>query len=119
MDNQLPNEVLIKIYEQFSDIKADIAATKTGTEANSYRLDMLMKRFDDIESDVKNLSRQEAKNAIKWGILTFAATTLLVTGMNFAIGKEVPQLTALPPTAKEILQDSLWDDNDNESYPVH
>lgn len=114
MDNQLPNEVLIKIYEQFGDLRSDVAATKAATEANSLRLDAMMNRFDDLEKDVKSLSKQEAKNAIKWGILTFAATTLLVTGMNYAIGKETPQLTALPPTAKEILQDGLWENNDDD-----
>ena len=115
--NEVSNDVLIRIYEQLGDLRSDAASARAATESTAARLDAISIKMDDMNKDIQTLAKQEAKNAVKWGMLTFAATTLLVTGMNYAIGKETPQLVALAPTAKEIQQNGLWEDNEKD-YPI-
>ena len=113
MEPQVPNDILIKIYEQFGDLRSDVAATKSSTEANSMRLEALIKQVSSMESKISNLEKGEAQNRLKWGIATFLTTALVVSGIDYAMG-DVERPEVLAPTTKEIVKDPLWPDPNDE-----
>lgn len=108
-EQQVPNEVLTSIYIRLGDLQADIASLHATTIAHEDKLSGLAHKLDAMEEDIKGLSTQAAKNSVKWAVLTFAATTLLITGVNHAIGEDALPPFVMMPSNKEINVRPLWE----------
>lgn len=96
-------EVLIGIYDALSDLRVKVGENAT-KHANSEKcITKIERKLEDIDEKINRLSVSEAQTSLKFGIITFFATLLSVTGINYALGEDDLRVAGLPAYQKSDL----------------
>ena len=96
-------DILIGIYDALSDVRSKVAENAVKHEMSANHISKLESKLDNIHNRIERLNVAEAQTSIKFGIITFIATLLSVTGINYALSENDGRLSALPPSKYEIV----------------
>lgn len=107
-------EVLIGIYDALSDLRVKVGENAT-KHANSEKcITKIERKLEDIDEKINRLSVSEAQTSLKFGIITFFATLLSVTGINYALGEDDLRVAGLPAYQKsDLVYERKQDDDAN------
>lgn len=96
-------DVLIDIYDALSDLRVKVGENAT-KHANSEKcITKIERKLEDIDEKINRLAVSEAQTSLKFGIMTFFATLLGVTGINHALGDDEIRVAGLPAHQKSDL----------------
>jgi len=98
-------DVLIGIYDALSDVRSKVAENAAKHQMSAQHIAKLEQKLDGIHQKIEALTISEAKTSMKFGIITFVATLLSVTGINYALSDAESRVVGLPPHKYEVLKD--------------
>lgn len=96
-------DVLIGIYDALSDVRSKVSENAAKHQMSAQHIAKLETKLDGINEKIESLTVSEAKTSMKFGIITFVATLLSVTGINYALSDYEGRMAALPPSKYEIV----------------
>lgn len=107
-------DVLIGIYDALSELRVKVGENAT-KHANSEKcITKIERKLEDIDEKINRLSVSEAQTSLKFGIITFFATLLSVTGINYALNQEEMRVSGLPAHQKsDLVYERKQDDDAN------
>lgn len=98
-------EILIGIYDALSELRVKVNENATKHENSAINISKIERKLEDIDEKITQLYVSEAQTSIKFGIITFFATLLSVSGINYALGDDEISFQALPANQKgEIVE---------------
>lgn len=107
-------EVLIGIYDALSELRVKVNENATKHENSAANITKIERKLEDIDEKITQLYVSEAQTSIKFGIITFFATLLSVSGINYALSQDEMSIQGLPPSHKsDVLQPRKVDDTTN------
>jgi hypothetical protein len=112
--NKSEVEILIGIYDALSDLRVKVGENAAKHESSEQHIGKIERKLEDIDNKLNRLSVSEAQTSLKFGIITFFATLLSVSGINYALSQGEMRITGLPAQQKmDITPRNQWD-NDRE-----
>lgn len=104
-------EILIGIYDALSELRVKVGENATKHANSEQHITKIERKLEDIDEKINRLSVSEAQTSLKFGIITFFATLLSVTGINYAMGEKELRVSALPAHQKsELIYERKRDD---------
>lgn len=104
-------DVLIGIYDALSDLRVKVNENATKHENSAENINKIERKLEDIDDKITQLYVSEAQTSIKFGIITFFATLLSVSGINYALSQDEVIMAGLPANHKsDILEPRKRDD---------
>lgn len=97
-------DVLIGIYDALSDVRSKVAENAVKHQMSAQHIAKLEQKLDGIYQKIESLTVSEAQTSMKFGIITFIATLLSVTGINYALSDAENRMAMLPPSKYEIVR---------------
>lgn len=96
-------DVLIGIYDALSELRVKVSENATKHANSENYITKIERKLEDIDEKINRLSVSEAQTSLKFGIITFFATLLSVTGINYALGDSELKWSGLPASQKSDL----------------
>jgi len=105
-------DILIGIYDALSELSVKVTENATKHENSTVNITKIEKKLEDIDEKINHLYVSEAQTSIKFGIITFFATLLSVSGINYALSQDEMRITGLPAQQKmDVIPRNQWDDD--------
>ena len=93
-------DVLIGIYDALSELRVKVGENAANQENSEKCITKIERKLEDIDEKINRLSVSEAQTSLKFGIITFFATLLSVTGINYALSDSELRISGLPANHK-------------------
>lgn len=93
-------DVLLGIYEALSELRERVTENSTKQEMGAENIKKIEVKLEDIDEKINHLYVTEAQTSIKFGIITFFATLLSVSGINYALSQDELTIQGLPASQK-------------------
>lgn len=93
-------DVLIGIYDALSELRVKVGENAANQENSEKCIAKIERKLEDIDEKINSLSVSEAQTSLKFGIITFFATLLSVTGINYALSQDEMRISGLPASHK-------------------
>jgi len=93
-------EVLLGIYDALSELRERVTENSTKQEMGAENIKKIEVKLEDIDEKINHLYVTEAQTSIKFGIITFFATLLSVSGINYALSQDELTIQGLPASQK-------------------
>ena len=93
-------DVLIGIYDALSELRVKVGENAANQENSEKCIAKIERKLEDIDEKINRLSVSEAQTSLKFGIITFFATLLSVTGINYALSQDEMRISGLPASHK-------------------
>lgn len=93
-------DVLLGIYEALSELRERVTENSTKQEVGAENIKKIEVKLEDIDEKINHLYVNEAQTSIKFGIITFFATLLSVSGINYALSQDDMTIQGLPASQK-------------------
>lgn len=105
-------EILLGIYDALSELRVKVGENATKHENSEQYITKIERKLEDIDEKINRLSVSEAQTSLKFGIITFFATLLSVSGINYALSDNDVTMTGLPASHKsDVLYERKKDDD--------
>jgi len=105
-------DVLIGIYDALSELRVKVGENATKHANSEQYITKIERKLEDIDEKINRLSVSEAQTSLKFGIITFFATLLSVTGINYALSQEDMRISGLPAHQKS---DMVYERRSNDT----
>jgi len=106
-------DVLIGIYDALSELRVKVNENATKHENSAENITKIENKLEDIDEKLTHLYVSEAQTSIKFGIITFFATLLSVSGINYALSSDEISFQGLPASNKSDIVDIRKRPNDD------
>lgn len=107
-------EILIGIYDALSELRVKVNENATKHENSAENISKIERKLEDIDEKLTQLYVSEAQTSIKFGIITFFATLLSVSGINYALSNDEISFQGLPANQKmDIVERPRQNDGTN------
>ena len=93
-------DILIGIYDALSELRVKVNENATKHENSAENISKIENKLEDIDDKITHLYVSEAQTSIKFGIITFFATLLSVSGINYALSNDDISFQGLPANQK-------------------
>ena len=104
-------EILVGIYDALADLRVKVGENATKHANSEQYITKIERKLEDIDDKINRLSVSEAQTSLKFGIITFFATLLSVSGINYALSDEPINVAGLPAQQKaDIIYEQKRDD---------
>lgn len=105
-------DILLGIYDALSELRVKVGENATKHENSEQYITKIERKLEDIDEKINRLSVSEAQTSLKFGIITFFATLLSVSGINYAVNDNNVAVTGLPANNKSDIIYERKKDND-------
>lgn len=108
-------DILIGIYDALSELRVKVGENATKHANSEQYITKIERKLEDIDEKINRLSVSEAQTSLKFGIITFFATLMSVTGINYAIGEDELRVAGLPAHQKsDLIYERKRDDDTSD-----
>lgn len=106
-------DILLGIYDALSELRVKVGENATKHANSEQHITKIEGKLEDIDEKLNRLSVSEAQTSLKFGIITFFATLLSVSGINYALSQEETMVAGLPANHKSDIIYERKRDNDS------